>query len=147
MTARSIAHAKQIKPAGATAKLAQNSALSARREKDICILCCNSGSRPCELGAKQTIFQDEPGGRLQSRLRGSLEAIEIATKQKCKDEGEFSRQASTAEIGANAYECLYFKQVSPSLKGPLQLYALHGPMFLFVDRLGFSLSPLGLFPN
>ena len=36
-----------------------------------------------------------------------------------------------------------FKQVSPSLKGPLQLYALHGPMFLFVDRLGFSLSPLG----
>ena len=82
MTARSIAHAKQIKPAGATAKLAQNSALSARREKGICILRCNSGSRPCELGAKQTIFQDEPGGRLQSRLRGSLEAIEIATKQK-----------------------------------------------------------------
>ena len=40
-----------------------------------------------------------------------------------------------------------FKQVSPSLKGPLQLYALHGPMFFFVDRLGFSLSPLGLFPN
>ena len=36
------------------------------------------------------------------------------------------------------------KQVSPS-KGPLQLYALHGPMLLFVDRLGFSLSPLGLF--
>ena len=25
-----------------------------------------------------------------------------------------------------------FKQVSPSLKGPLHLYALHGPMFLFV---------------
>ena len=88
MTARSIAHAKQIKPAGATAKLAQNSALSARREKGICILCCNSGSRPCELGAKQTIFQDEPGGRLQSRLRGSLKA----------------RQASTAEIGANAHD-------------------------------------------
>ena len=108
VTARSIAHAKQIKPAGATAKLAQNSALSARREKGICILCCNSGSRPCELGAKQIIFQDEPGGRLQSRLRGSLEAIEITTKQKCKDEGEFSRQASTAEIGANAHECLYF---------------------------------------
>jgi len=40
-----------------------------------------------------------------------------------------------------------FKQVSPSLKGPLQLSALHGPMFLFVDRLGFSLSPLSLFPN
>ena len=39
-------------------------------------------SRLCELGAKQAIFQDEPGGRLQSRLRGSLEAIEIATKQK-----------------------------------------------------------------
>ena len=34
------------------AKLAQNSALSARRKKGICILCCNSGSRPCELGAK-----------------------------------------------------------------------------------------------
>ena len=42
---------------------------------------------------------------------------------------------------------LYFEEVSPSLKGQLQLYALHGPMFLFVDRLGFSLSPLGLFPN
>ena len=82
VTERSIAHAKQIKPAGATAKLAQNSALSARREKGICILCCNSGSRPCKLGAKQTIFQDEPGSRLQSRFRGSLEAIEIATKQK-----------------------------------------------------------------
>ena len=54
----------------------------ARREKGICILSCNSGSRPCELGTKQTIFQDEPGGRLQSRLRGSLEAIESATKQK-----------------------------------------------------------------
>ena len=26
------------------------------------------------------------------------------------------------------------------IEGPLQLYALHGPMFLFVDRLGFSLS-------
>ena len=33
-----IAHAKQIKPAEATAKLAQNSALSARREKGICIV-------------------------------------------------------------------------------------------------------------
>ena len=89
VTAGSIAHAKQIKPAGATAKLAQNSALSVRWEKGICILCCNFGSRPCELGAKQTIFQDEPGGRLQSRLRGSLEAIEIAQNKKCKDEGEF----------------------------------------------------------
>ena len=28
--------------------------------------------------------------------------------KKCKDEGEFSRQASAAEIGANAHECLYF---------------------------------------
>ena len=84
--------------AGATAKLAQNSALSARREKGICILSCNFGSRPCELGAKQTIFQDEPGGGLQSRLRGSLEAIESATEQKCEDEGQFSRP----------HECLYF---------------------------------------
>ena len=148
MTARSIAHAKQIKPAGATAKLAQNSALSARREKGICILCCNSGSRPCELGAKQTIFQDEPGGRLQSRLRGSLEAIEIATKTKnVRMRGNFRgkpRRLKLEQMHMNVY---IFKQVSPSLKGPLQLYALHGPMFLFVDRLGFSLSPLGLFPN
>ena len=88
----------------------QNNALSARREKNICILCCNSGSRPCELGAKQTIFQDEPGGRLQSRLRGSLEAVEIAIKQKRKDEREFLRQASTAEIGANAHEYLFFNR-------------------------------------
>ena len=35
-----------------------------------------------------------------------------------------------------------FIQVSPLLRRPLQLYALHGPMFLFVDCLGFSLSPL-----
>ena len=34
------------------------------------------------LEQKQIIFQDESGGRLQSRLRGSLEAIEITTKQK-----------------------------------------------------------------
>ena len=40
-----------------------------------------------------------------------------------------------------------FKQVSPSLKGPLQLYALHGPMFFFVDRLGFSLSPSRSIPK
>ena len=26
-------------------------------------------------------------------------------------------------------------------------YSLHGPMLVFVDRLGFSLSLLGLFPN
>ena len=37
-----------------------------------------------------------------------------------------------------------FKQVSPSLKGPLQLYALHGPMFLFVDCLAFR-CPLSLY--
>ena len=52
----------------------------------ICLACAIllavSGSRPCELGAKQTILNDEPGGRLQSRLRGSLEAIEIETKEK-----------------------------------------------------------------
>jgi len=45
VTARSIAHAKQIKPAGATAKLVQNSAISARRKEGVCIL-YNSGSRP-----------------------------------------------------------------------------------------------------
>ena len=82
MTARSIAHAKQIKPAGATAKLAQNSALSARREKAFASSVATPVLDHANLEAKQTIFQDEPGGRLQSRLRGSLEAIEIATKQK-----------------------------------------------------------------
>ena len=40
-----------------------------------------------------------------------------------------------------------FKQVTPALKGPLQLYALHWPIFRFVDRLGFSLSPLGSTPK
>ena len=54
------------------------------------------------------------------------------------------RRLKLEQMHMNVY---IFKQVSPSLKGPLQLYALHGPMFLFVDRLGFSLSPLGLFPN
>ena len=53
------------------------------------------------------------------------------------------RRLKLEQMHMNVY---IFKQVSPSLKGPLQLYALHGPMFLFVDRLGFSLSPLGLFP-
>ena len=37
-----------------------------------------------------------------------------------------------------------FEQVSPALKGPLQLYALHGPMFLFVDRPGFR-CPLSVY--
>ena len=50
----------------------------------------------------------------------------------------------TKQMHMNVY---IFKQVLSSLKGPLQLCALHGPMFFFVDRLGFSLSPLGLFPN
>ena len=72
MTARSIAHAKQIKPAGATAKLAQNSALSARRGKGASV--ATPILDHANLEQKQTIFQDEPGGRLQSRLRGSLEA-------------------------------------------------------------------------
>ena len=53
------------------------------------------------------------------------------------------RRLKLEQMHMNVY---IFKQVSPSLKGPLQLYAL-GPMFLFVDRLCFSLSPLGLFPN
>ena len=143
MTARSIAHTKQIKP---TAKLAQNSALSARRGKGICILCCNSGSRPCELGAKQTIFQDEPGGRLQSRLRGSLEAIGIATKQKCKDEGEFSRQASTAEIGANAHECLFFRQVSLHWKGRCNFTLYMGQCSFLLTVLAFAV-PSRSIPN
>jgi hypothetical protein len=39
--------------------------------------------RTCHKSAPNAVsFQDEPGGRLQSRLRGSLEAREIATKQK-----------------------------------------------------------------
>ena len=50
------------------------------------------------------------------------------------------RRLKLEQMHMNVY---IFKQVSPSLKGPLQLYALHGPMFLFVDHLGFSLSPLG----
>jgi hypothetical protein len=33
----------------------------------------------------------------------------LQQNKKCKDEGEFSRQASTAEIGANAHECLCFE--------------------------------------
>ena len=45
------------------------------------------------------------------------------------------RRLKLEQMHMNVY---IFKQVSPSLKGPLQLYALHGPMF---DRLGFSLSP------
>ena len=54
------------------------------------------------------------------------------------------RRLKLEQMHMNVY---IFKQASPSLKGPLQLYALHGPKFLFVDPLGFSLSPLGLFPN
>jgi len=81
VTARSIAHAKQIKPAGATKVSAKQRAFCKTGTRHLHPP-LHSGSRPCELAAKQTIFQDEPGGRLQSRLRGSLEAIEIATKQK-----------------------------------------------------------------
>ena len=58
VTARSIVHAKQIKPTGATAKLAQNSVLSARRKKGICILYCNSGSLDhANLGQNKQSFR------------------------------------------------------------------------------------------
>ena len=51
------------------------------------------------------------------------------------------RRLKLEQMHMNVY---IFKQVSPSLKGPLQLYALHGPMFLFVDRLGFR-CPLSVY--
>ena len=111
MTARSIVHAKQIKPAGATAKLAQNSALSARREKAF----ASSVATPvlaCELGAKQTIFQDDSGGRLQSRLRGRLQKLQ--QNKKCKDEGEFSSKARRLKLEQMHMNVYIFKQVSPS---------------------------------
>ena len=37
-----------------------------------------------------------------------------------------------------------FKQVSPSLKGLLQLYALHGPMFFLLTVLAFR-CPLSVY--
>ena len=51
------------------------------------------------------------------------------------------RRLKLEQMHMNVY---IFKQVSPSLKGPLQLYALHGPMFLFVDRLAFR-CPLSVY--
>ena len=86
----------------------------------------------------KTIFQDEPGGRLQSRLRGSLGARNWNKTRNVRWGRIF---ASTAEIGANAHECLYFSTSFTFIK------TLHRPMFFFVNHLGFSLSPLGLFPN
>ena len=51
------------------------------------------------------------------------------------------RQLKLEQMHMNVY---IFKQVSPSLKGSLQLYALHRPMLLFVDRLSFC-CPLSVY--
>ena len=59
-------------------------------------------SRLCELGAKQTIFQDA-SKQASRQPRGYRNCNKT---KNYKDEGEFSRQASTAAIGANAHECL-----------------------------------------
>ena len=64
-------------------------------------------SRLCELGAKQTMFQDEPGGRLQKQASRQPRGYRNCNKTKNVRMREFSRQASTAEIGVNAHECLY----------------------------------------
>ena len=148
MTARSITHARQIKPAGVTAKLAQNSALSARREKGICILCCTPVLDHANLEQNKQSF------RMSLAAAGFKAGFEAASRhRKCNKTKNVRmrenfrgkpRRLKLKQMHMNVY---IFKQVSPSLKGPLQLYALHEPMFLFVDRLGFSLSPLGLFPN
>ena len=115
-------------------------------EKGICILCCNSGSRPCELGAKQTIFRmslaaSKQASRQPRGHRNCNKAKNVRMRE------NFRGKPRRLKLEQMHMKFLYFEEVSPSLKGQLQLYALHGPMFLFVDRLDFSLSPLGLFPN
>ena len=47
-------------------------------------------------------------------------------------------QASTAEIGANAHECLYFLTGFTFIEGQLQLYALHGPSSFLLTVLAFA---------
>ena len=48
------------------------------------------------------------------------------------------RRLKLEQMHMNVY---IFKQVSPSLKGPLQLYALHGPMFFLLTVLAFAVIP------
>jgi len=76
VTARSIAHAKQIKPAGAAAKLAQNSALSARREKEF----ASSVATPVLDHAN--LEQNKQSFRMSLAAGFEAASIEIATKQK-----------------------------------------------------------------
>ena len=128
----------------ATAKLAQNSALSARWEKGICILCCNSGSRPCELGAKQTIFQDEPGGRLHSRLRGSREAKKLQQNKNVRMRENFRDKPRRLKIGANAHECLYFLTGFTFIERAVATYALHGQCSFLLTVLAFR-CPLSVY--
>ena len=65
--------------------------------KIICILCCNSGSRPCELGRQAS----KQASRQPRGCRNCNKTKNVRMR-------ENFRGASTAEIGANAHECLYF---------------------------------------
>ena len=47
-------------------KITKQRAFCKTEKKAFCIFCCNSRSQPCELGTNQTIFQDEPGGRIKA---------------------------------------------------------------------------------
>ena len=138
-----MTHAKQIKPA-ATAKLAQNSALSARLEKGIYILCCNSGLDHANLEQNKQSFRMSLASKQASRQpRGCRNCNKTKNVRMRENFRGKPRRLKLEQMHMNVY---IFKQVSPSLKRPLQLYALHGPMFFLLTVLAFSI-PLGLFPN
>ena len=55
--------------------------------------------------------------------------------------GEFSRQASTAEIGAMRMNVIFFNRFHLHWKSRCNFTLYMGQCFFFVDRLGFSLFP------
>ena len=81
MTARSIAHAKQIKPAGATAKLAQNRKTAPflqDEEKKFASYVATPVLDHANLEQNKQSFRMS----LAAGLKADFEAAEIATKQK-----------------------------------------------------------------
>ena len=83
MTARSIAHAKQIKPTGATAKLAQTARFLQDGKKAFASSVATPALDHANLEQnKQSFRMSLTAGFKASFEAACLEAIEIATKQK-----------------------------------------------------------------
>ena len=117
---------------GATAKLAQNSALSARREKrhlHPLLQLRFSTMRTWKQSFRMNLASRQPRGHRNCNFRGK------------------SRRLKLEKMHMNVH---IFNRFHLYWKSRCNFTFYIVPMFFFVDRLGFSLSPsrsLDLFPN